>query len=620
MSGAPGLPTGVRHHCKVTLNETTPPDRARALPRLISRAPWWVLLFVGLACLVFGALVVLRPLSSLATLGIYIGVSFIVSGLADLLGAERAAAPRLRRLLGAGWIVAGVVVLGWLGLAIDVLPVFLAVTLIATGVVSAAGVRHRRGDQPAATLLFAFADIVFGVLALLWPDVTLLVVAVLFGARTLIFGTATIWSAVLLWFGERPTGAAPAKPSALRRWARLGGAVGAVALALLASGLAWKFQPGSAHADPFYAAPDELSGEPGELLRVEPFSTGIPDGADAWRILYATTTDVGAATVASGIVLTAAGGTTTPRDTIAWAHGTTGYATDCAPSLLDDPLGAGALPAVQQILDEGWVVVATDYAGLGTAGPQPYLVGAGEGRSVLDAVRAAEQMDELTLSGQTTIWGHSQGGHASLWAGQLAADYAPELDIAGVVALAPASDTIGLVNHLPSVTGGSVFASFVAEAYFEHYPEVTRAEYLEPAARTLVREMSTRCLSKPGVLVSVLSALSIDQDRSIFRSDPTQGPLGARLRANTPHGDIPAPLFIGQGGADPLVDPRLQRGYVAERCAGGQQLEYREYAGLDHMQIVADDSPLIGELLAWTEARFTGEPATPNCADAEPAG
>ncbi|WP_202972931.1 lipase family protein [Microterricola pindariensis] len=594
-------------------------DRTRALPRLVARAPWWVLLLVGLACVVFGALIILRPLSSLATLGVYVGLSFIVSGLADLLTAGRDATPRLTRLLGSAWIAAGLIVLVWLGLAIDVLPVFLAVVLIATGVVSTAGVMRGSADQRAAALLFGLADIAFGVLALFWPDVTLLVVAVLFGARTVIFGTATIWSAVLIWFGERPADDAGATPSLLRRWARLGGAIGAVILALGASALTWTIQPGAAHSDAFYTAPGELSGEPGELLRVEPFERGIPDSAVAWRILYTTTTDTGAPTLASGIVLTSATGTDAPRDAIAWAHGTTGYATHCAPSLLADPIGAGALPALEQILDAGWSLIATDYAGLGTAGAQPYLVGGGEGRSVLDSVRAASQMEEIALSGRTTIWGHSQGGHASLWAGQLAESYAPELDIAGVAALAPASDTIGLVNHLPSVTGGSVFASFVAEAYFAHYPDVTRVEYLEPSARTLVREMSTRCLSAPGVLVSVLAALSIDQDMSIFRSDPTQGALGERLRANTPRGDIRSPLFVGQGGADPLVDPAMQRAYLAERCASGQELEYREYAGLDHMGIVGPGSPLIGDLLSWTQDRFSGEPATPNCAEAEAA-
>lgn len=584
--------------------------RARAIPGLIARAPWWLLLLVGLACVALGALLVLRPLSSLSLLAVYIGLSFIVSGIGDLLAAARSATPRAANAIGIAWIAAGVLVLSWLGFAIDVLPVFLAVTLIATGALGIVAVFRGTRDQRAAAVLFSLADIIFGVLALLWPDVTLLVVAVLFGVRTLVFGLSTVWSAILRARGA-DAAAAESRPR-FARWLRLLGAVAAIVLAVAASGLAWAFQPGTARADAFYSAPTELPSEPGQLLKVEPFERAVPVDARAWRILYTTTDADGAPTVASGIVLTKVGGSE-PRDAIAWAHGTTGYATNCAPSLLDDPFTAGALPALERIVDAGWVLVATDYAGLGTAGAQPYLIGEGQGRSVLDAVRAAQQMSEVTLSGQTTIWGHSQGGHASLWAGQIAADYAPELDIAGVVALAPASDAIGLVEHLPTVTGGSVFASFVAEAYFAHYPDVRRSDYIEPAARTLVREMSTRCLSEPGVLVSVLSALSIDKDRSIFRSDPTRGALGERLRQNTPSGEIVAPLFVGQGGTDPLVDPGMQRRYLAGQCAAGQELEYHEYAGLDHMGVVGADSPLIAELLDWTTARFADKRFTPNC-------
>lgn len=71
------------------------------------------------------------------------------------------------------------------------------------------------------------------------------------------------------------------------------------------------------------------------------------------------------------------------------------------------------------------MIVATDYVGLGTAGPHPYLIGQGEARSLLDSVRAARQMPGLSLEPETVIWGHSQGGHAALWAGTLAPTYAP---------------------------------------------------------------------------------------------------------------------------------------------------------------------------------------------------
>ena len=77
-----------------------------------------------------------------------------------------------------------------------------------------------------------------------------------------------------------------------------------------------------------------------------------------------------------------------------------------------------------------------------------YLIGENEGRSSLDAVRAAHQIPGLSLSNRTVVWGHSQGGQAALWTGGLAPDYAPELDLLGVTAAAPAADVKGLIGNL----------------------------------------------------------------------------------------------------------------------------------------------------------------------------
>ena len=85
----------------------------------------------------------------------------------------------------------------------------------------------------------------------------------------------------------------------------------------------------------------------------------------------------------------------------------------------------------------GWVVVATDYSFAEKGGPHHYLIGEGEARSVLDSVRAARQMPELTLDKRMVIWGYSQGGHAALWSGIVGPGCAPDLEIFGVAAIAP---------------------------------------------------------------------------------------------------------------------------------------------------------------------------------------
>ncbi|WP_448808149.1 lipase family protein [Agromyces bauzanensis] len=592
--------------------------RIRALPSLVARAPWWLRVGIGGAAIVLGVLLVTRPLSSLAVLAVYIGLSLIVSGASDAFDARESATPAVGIALGVAWAVLGVAVIAWLGRSIDLLGPALAIALIVGGGIRLVGAIRGTTDERAATGLVAVADVVFGVVALAWPDATLLVIAVLFGARTVFFGVGEVWRGVRQARAARspktePTDAPSPRPRRLARFARITGAVAALALAALVAAVGFRLQSGAPVLDTFATVAGDVPGEPGRLIRSEQFRTGIPDDAEAWRILYTTTDHAGEPVLASGIVVRAAEGADGPRPVIAWAHGTTGFAEPCAPSIVPDALAAGALPALDRILAEDWVLVATDYAGLGTPGPQPYLIGEGEGRSVLDAVRAARELDTVQFADETVVWGHSQGGHAALWTGEIATRYAPDVPLAGVAAMAPASDPVGLTENLPNVPGGSVFASYVAAAYTAAYDDVRSSEYITPAAQRLVREMSTRCLSEPGVLVSVLTALSIQRDRPVFDRDPTTGAFGARLEQNTPRGAIAAPLLVAQGLADPLVEPSVQDAYIGARCDAGYVVDYRSYPGLGHLDLVADDSPLIDDLIDWTNARFAGDEPISTC-------
>ncbi len=296
---------------------------------------------------------------------------------------------------------------------------------------------------------------------------------------------------------------------------------------------------------------------------------------------------------------------------MAWAHGTTGIARSCAPSVFPDPFEAGSFYALDDVIDNGWVLVATDYIGLGTPGPHPYLIGEGEARSVLDAVRAARQLDDVVLADQTVVWGHSQGGHAALWTGIIGPAYAPDVPLTGVAALAPASDLVGLVRTLPTVTGGSIFATYALSAYSAAYPDISIADYVVPTGRPTFDATAARCLGNRSILVSALS--SIVTGASLFSGDLTSGTAGARLAENTPAAPIEAPLLIAQGLGDALVSAEVQAGYVAARCQAGQQLEYRTYPGLDHVPLVEADSPLIPDLVSWTQARLAGTPPPTTC-------
>jgi pimeloyl-ACP methyl ester carboxylesterase len=279
--------------------------------------------------------------------------------------------------------------------------------------------------------------------------------------------------------------------------------------------------------------------------------------------------------------------------------------------VLKDPFGSGAFFLLGDVLDNGWALVATDYVGLGTEGGHPYLVGPPAGRSVLDAVRAARQLAEANLADETVVWGHSQGGGAALWTGVIASTYAPDVDVLGVAALAPASDLAGLVTNFGNVPGGSIFASYVLDGYSDTYSDVRVDDYVRPAARSIFEETADRCLAEPSALISVLESLTTGSE--MFSTDLDSGALLRRLQENVPTGPIERPLLLAQGAADGLVLPQVQTAYVEARCDDGQAIDYRTYDGLGHVPLVEADSPLAPELLAWTQDRLDGTAPTPTC-------
>jgi hypothetical protein len=118
----------------------------------------------------------------------------------------------------------------------------------------------------------------------------------------------------------------------------------------------------------------DLSAYPnGGLIRFQPIA-GAPDGAAAYRILYRSEGLRSQPIAVSGVVIVPAG--TSPaseRPIVAWAHPTTGVIPPCAPSLAR--VLFQSIQGLRDMLARGYVVAATDYPGLGTVGPHPYLVG-----------------------------------------------------------------------------------------------------------------------------------------------------------------------------------------------------------------------------------------------------
>ena len=617
-------------------------------PRLVGGAPPVVLVIVGALSLLLGLLIVTRPLTSLLLLTVYVGLSAVFAGVARLLSAPQSALWS-RMLIGSLWIVLGLAIIVGLGRTLELLPELIAVLLVLGGLASLYDALARgQLSQRVLAVAWGGAQIAFGLLAFAWPDVTILVVAVVFGIRTIVFGATLLVRAVRAFVAARPTASAsdaaspgrapsstdaapgagpvsaaadapgaagsPVSESGPGRVRAAWVAAGRYSLAALLVGLAvagwWAdswFEDGEPVVDAFYDPPAVVPYEHGRLIRVGEFAGQHPPGAQVHRILYTTRDAVGQPAVASALVIVPIERPPGARPVIAWNHGTTGVARGCAPSLRDASATRWAIPALDEVIERGWIVVASDYSGQGAPGVFPYLIGRGEARSSLDAILAARELEGVTLSRRTVVWGHSQGGHAALWMSQIAGDYAPDLEVLGTAALAPAADPLALAEELIDGDGGvllSILISWVLVPYADTYDDVELSRYIAPGAEAIVREMTQRCPSEPGVIVSVATALGVAEDRPLYVGDLTAGPLGRRLADNTPAGPWEEPLLIVWGDEDEVIPPHLQEQFVEQLCAQGERVRRLEYVGYDHLATLLPGSRALPVLIRWTDDRL----------------
>ncbi len=341
-------------------------------------------------------------------------------------------------------------------------------------------------------------------------------------------------------------------------------------LAAVALGVAAVVSVASANAGFYDATPGELAGKPGSVIRTEQMS-GAPLGAQAYRVLYRSVGLKNEPIAVSGVVviplaLAPPGG----RKIIAWAHPTSGVVSKCAPSLalllFDQIMG------LSDMLQNGYIVAATDYPGLGTPGPHPYLIGDSEGRAVLDSVRAAREVPEAQASEHFALWGHSQGGQAALYAAKLASGYAPDLRLAGVATAAPATDLGKLMLDDINTTGGKNLMAMTIYAWNKQFG-ASMTEVVEPNAIESVDEVSNICVES---LIDFWEHDEIGKKldksflkvKNILDYEPWKS-----ITADNTIGALPPaiPVFIAQGTADTTVDPPITAAYVKRLVRGGQQ-------------------------------------------------
>jgi uncharacterized membrane protein HdeD (DUF308 family) len=156
---------------------------------------WWLFLIVGLASVAVGMVLLFDLVVAVETLALFIAFGLIFSGVEELLGSRR-----YRRSLsvaaGALLLVAGTVAMAWPGITVWALAVVTAAGLIVSGALRATAALIVRAEAWGWLFIGGLVSLVVGGMAMVWPDVTVMALALLLGIRMVVFGVVEIASAL----------------------------------------------------------------------------------------------------------------------------------------------------------------------------------------------------------------------------------------------------------------------------------------------------------------------------------------------------------------------------------------------------------------------------------------
>ena len=403
---------------------------------------------------------------------------------------------------------------------------------------------------------------------------------------------------------------------------------------------------------PFYESVMRMTpdGKLGQVIHKEEIKTSLK-GARAWKIAYISSDVAGRKTIATGLVIAPVGPAPKEgRPILAWAHGTTGSAQNCGPSQVIDPtrplnqyfLMNGnswtdfGIPNGQEFINEGYVVVATDYQGLGGGGKHQYAVAGTNGRDVINSARAASSMPELGAGKKTLLYGWSQGGGATIAAASLPEYQAQQgtaadnLEYLGFVALAP-EDLAAVLpkSQIDQAGADKLMKEFVAENVpnvflFTHfmmglwgtqaaYPHLKLTDVLtEEGAKVADQLSSNKCVH---VMADSFNYAYGDSYKSLLKpqASNTLAWIQAFVDGSVKPVKPVAPVVIYWGTKDVTVPPVMHEIYQKQMCSIGANVARIQLPGEQtHFTTPGVSAPMY---LEWVKDRIAGKPVENGCSN-----
>ncbi|QWD89918.1 lipase family protein [Polynucleobacter sp. MWH-Braz-FAM2G] len=388
-------------------------------------------------------------------------------------------------------------------------------------------------------------------------------------------------------------------------------------------------------------------GKLGQIIKQEKVATSVK-GAQAWRVAYISSDVSGRKTISTGLIVAPTGSAPAGgRPIVTWAHGTTGTAQNCGPSQVIDPvvpineyflIGGNSwtdygVPALQEFINEGYVVAATDYQGLGGGGIHQYANGVSNAMDTINAARAAGSIKQTAANKKTVFIGWSQGGLAA-FAGAGLADYMQQtgtafdnLDMLGFIAMGPAyfgtssgkldqaaadkyiTDSLkSYVHNIFDFAHASMFFYSLPAAF----PDLKLTDvFTDEGVKVLSEIYANKCMHVASDTMNYNIGSSYN---SLLKPQFTNTMAWAQalLKTSPAYEKLIAPVQIYYGVADNVNNPAMGKFFQDQMCKRG--------ANVGRLQLPGEKTGHFNEppvsqqfFLPWIKDRFAGKPLPNAC-------
>jgi hypothetical protein len=307
----------------------------------------------------------------------------------------------------------------------------------------------------------------------------------------------------------------------------------------------------------------------------------------AFKLTYVTTDARGRRVVSTGTLFVPKG--RAPKGgwpVISWAHGTSGLGDKCAPSLVGPALPHRDRPYLANWMREGYAIVASDYAGLGTPGLPAYLNGRSEAHNIVDIVKAGRAYAKghlpaaSQLARKWVVIGQSQGAGASIYTARYATQFGGRgLDYRGAVG----TGTPAYVENVVIAVGPGFlkvgpatmeYLAYIFASLRDVYPKLGIDGITTATGRKYLKLAETKC---GGPFEADLGNVQIGE---FFTGPVSSLPNFAqtlRRYMAMPEKGFDKPFFMGHGTKDADVPYILTEPYVEKLKANHQPVTFKSY-------------------------------------------